>query len=80
VPFPNRTLAIEWSRKRPAIICAALHPGTVSTELSAPFTGFYRGNVFAPDKAAQQLLGVISKLDADDSGGFYAWDGKAIPW
>ena len=75
-----RTLAIEWSRKRPGIICAALHPGTVATSLSEPFTRDYRGTVFSPDKAADQLINVIDGLDSDDSGGFYAWDGERIPW
>ena len=75
-----RTLAIEWSRKHPQIICAALHPGTVATSLSEPFTGGYRGTVFSPDDAAKQLLDVIGGLDTDDRGGFYAWDGTSIPW
>jgi NAD(P)-dependent dehydrogenase (short-subunit alcohol dehydrogenase family) len=32
-----RTLAIEWARLARPISCFALHPGTVATDLSAPF-------------------------------------------
>ncbi|MBT8422756.1 MAG: SDR family NAD(P)-dependent oxidoreductase [Gammaproteobacteria bacterium] len=75
-----RTLAIEWARGKPGIVCAALHPGTVATALSEPFTSGYTGTLFSPEQAAQQLLDVILSLDSDDSGGFYAWDGEQIPW
>jgi NAD(P)-dependent dehydrogenase (short-subunit alcohol dehydrogenase family) len=76
-----KTLAIEWSRLSPPITCAALHPGTVSTALSEPFTGDgYRGKVFSPREAASQLVSVINELTPEQSGGFFAWDGKHIPW
>jgi NAD(P)-dependent dehydrogenase (short-subunit alcohol dehydrogenase family) len=76
-----RTLAIEWARGRPPIICAALHPGTVATELSAPFTSSQPAHtVFTPATAAAHLLNVIAGLTPEHSGGFYAWDGQAIPW
>ncbi|MEE4185572.1 MAG: SDR family NAD(P)-dependent oxidoreductase [Gammaproteobacteria bacterium] len=76
-----KTLAIEWGRGRPPIVCAALHPGTVATELSAPFTGSRPAHtVFAPAEAAGHLLNVIAGLTREHSGGFYAWDGQAIPW
>jgi len=75
-----RTLAIEWARKMPAISCVALHPGTVATELSRPFTPRTRLTVFNPDEAAQNLLSVIEQLEPDQNGGFYAWDGQEVPW
>ena len=34
-----RTAAIEIARKRPEAVCLALHPGTVKTGLSDPFSG-----------------------------------------
>jgi len=76
-----KTLAIEWSRATPAITCAALHPGTVSTALSDPFIADgYKGKVFTPAEAATYLLAVINDLTPDESGRFYAWDGQEIPW
>jgi NAD(P)-dependent dehydrogenase (short-subunit alcohol dehydrogenase family) len=75
-----RTLAIEWARSMPNMTCVALHPGTVATALSAPFTRSKREGVFSPDIAATQLLTVLDNLGPDDSGNFFAWDGKEIPW
>ena len=76
-----RTTAIQWARLPRPILCVALHPGTVRTDLSAPFAGdSYRGTVFDPALAADQLLAVLGGLTPDDSGGFFAWDGQPIPW
>jgi NAD(P)-dependent dehydrogenase (short-subunit alcohol dehydrogenase family) len=75
-----RTLAIEWSRSMPTMRCVALHPGTVATELSAPFVGSKQEGVFTPDEAARHLLTVLEGISPEGNGGFYAWDGKEIPW
>jgi NAD(P)-dependent dehydrogenase (short-subunit alcohol dehydrogenase family) len=76
-----RTLAIEWSRGSRPIRVVCLHPGTVATELSAPFVG-PAGNrqIFSPAVAADQLLDVLAGMDLSDSGNFYAWDSSSIPW
>ncbi|MDP2214836.1 SDR family NAD(P)-dependent oxidoreductase [Phenylobacterium sp.] len=75
------TLAIELARQRPQAICVALHPGTVDTGLSAPFqAGVSAEKLFSPDVAAGRLLAVLEGLTPADSGGFFAWDGQAIPW
>jgi NAD(P)-dependent dehydrogenase (short-subunit alcohol dehydrogenase family) len=76
-----KTLSIELARRAPNVICALLHPGTVKTDLSAP----YRRNVpderlFPASRAARQLLEVLRQLDRTDSGGFFAWDGSTIAW
>jgi NAD(P)-dependent dehydrogenase (short-subunit alcohol dehydrogenase family) len=76
-----RTLAIELRRQKPAAICVALHPGTVDTALSQPFQGGVdTGKLFAPAYSAGRLLAVLDALSAADSGGFFAWDGKRIPF
>lgn len=74
-----RTLAIELARQRPEAIVAALHPGTVATDLSAPFRGG-AAHVAAPREAAGHLLDVLDALTPADSGGLYAWDGASIPF
>jgi NAD(P)-dependent dehydrogenase (short-subunit alcohol dehydrogenase family) len=74
-----RTLAIEHARKRPESVVVALHPGTVATALSEPFVGkLSNERLFTPDQSAAYLLGVIDGLAPADTGGFFAWDGKAI--
>ncbi|MCI3132657.1 SDR family NAD(P)-dependent oxidoreductase [Phenylobacterium aquaticum] len=76
-----RNLAIEQARTRPHSICVALHPGTVDTGLSDPFQkGVPTERLFTPDQSAACLLEVIAGLGPQDSGGFFAWDGSAIPF
>ncbi len=73
-----RTAAIEIARKRPEAVVAALHPGTVRTDLTAKYAGNHP--TVSPDEAAANLLAVIDGLTPADTGGFFAWDGKPIPW
>lgn len=76
-----RTLAVEHARTRPLGMCVALHPGTVDTKLSAPFHGGVRpGSLLTPARSARALLSVMDGLRPKDTGGFFAWDGKSIPW
>ncbi len=76
-----RCAAIEAARAHPALSCVALHPGTVSSSLSAPFTKRKPADsLFTPQKSAAYLAEVIATLSAEQSGQFFAWDGQAIPW
>ncbi|ATC30911.1 C-factor [Caulobacter vibrioides] len=74
-----RCQALELQRERPRAVCVVLHPGTVATDLSAPFARSPK-TLFTPDDAAQRLLKVLSQLEPADSGGFFAHDGQPIPW
>ncbi|HSG91570.1 MAG TPA: SDR family NAD(P)-dependent oxidoreductase [Pseudomonadales bacterium] len=76
----TRTLAIELGRRHKGLACVALHPGTVATDLSAPFRSAEARGVMTPDASAGHLLDVIDGLDARASGRFLAWDGSEIPW
>ena len=73
------TLAIELARSHPMALCVALHPGTVETALSAPFSGS-EGARMSPQASAEALLNVLAGLEVKDSGGFFAWDGQEIPY
>ena len=77
-----KTASIEASHRYPRLVLAALHPGTVATDLSAPFTKRLRSThvVFTPEESAAHLEGVMDELSPQDSGGFFAWDGAHIPW
>lgn len=74
-----RTAAIELHRRSKEAVCVALHPGTVDTKLSAPF-GKGGLDVRSPKAAARELLEVIDGLGANDSGGFFDYRGKVVPW
>jgi len=77
----TRNLAIELGRRAPNLICLALHPGTVDTELSRPFQGNVAAErLFDANQAAEQLLRVIDSCGPADTGRFLAWDGQPIPW
>lgn len=77
----TRTFAIEAARRAPNLIVAALHPGTVDTALSQPFSAnVAEGRLFTPAQSVTSLLTVIDGLGVADSGSFRAWDGSPIPW
>lgn len=74
-----KSLAIELARTHPQAVCVGLHPGTVATELSAPFQGGVPPErLFTPETAAGHLLRVFDQLGTRDSGGCFAWDGARI--
>lgn len=77
----TKTFAIEAARRAPNLIVIALHPGTVDTALSQPFSGnIAEGKLFKPEASVAHLLGVIDGLIPENSGCFRAWDGLPIPW
>ncbi|MBQ0748589.1 MAG: SDR family NAD(P)-dependent oxidoreductase [Roseovarius sp.] len=72
------TGAVELGRSHRATICVALHPGTVETDFTRKYLGRHPA-VPAPE-AAENLLRVIAGLRPEDSGGFFDWQGKPVPW
>ena len=65
-----KSLAVD----NPAIPCAVLHPGWVQTRM---------GGASAPLDPAASVAGmrrVIDGLTAEQSGGFFSYDGARIPW
>ncbi len=71
-----RTAAIEVARRRPEAVLLALHPGTVRTALSAPFTA--AGGGMSAAESARRLLAVMD--EAVESGCFLDYDGRPVPW
>lgn len=73
------TAAIEWARSHPLAILAALHPGTVATPLSAPFTQrFGNKRLLTPGESAAHLLDVLGSLSPQQSGRIFDWQGAEI--
>jgi NAD(P)-dependent dehydrogenase (short-subunit alcohol dehydrogenase family) len=73
------TAAVELRRSHRHAICVALHPGTVNTRLSAPFSKAGL-ELQDPDLAAERLLAVIDSLTPEDSGRFFDHRGEPVPW
>lgn len=57
----------------------AIHPGTVSTKLSKPFSKAGL-RLLTPDEAAAKLWEVIEKLESSDTGKFFDNEKRSIPW
>jgi hypothetical protein len=63
---------------KPNAVITALHPGTANTALSKPFKGETLGR--SASDASDDLLRVLDWLSAEQTGGFFAYDGKELPW
>jgi NAD(P)-dependent dehydrogenase (short-subunit alcohol dehydrogenase family) len=71
-----KTASVEIARSHRQTIIAGLHPGTVDTA----FTTGYGHDKVSPDQAAANLLAVIDGLTPDQTGGFFDFAGKVVPW
>ncbi len=77
----TRTLSVEMARRAPRLAVVALHPGTVDTALSQPFSRRVPAEkLFSPERATAQLLRMLDGLTPEHTGRFFAWDGSEIPW
>lgn len=72
-----RTASIELRRHSRQSICVSIHPGTVATDLSAPFakSGL---ELQSPATAAARILSVLDGLVAEQSGRFFDHHGVAV--
>jgi NAD(P)-dependent dehydrogenase (short-subunit alcohol dehydrogenase family) len=76
-----RNFALELAHRNKSAIAVTLHPGTVATNLSAPFqSGVKPEKLFTADVSAGHLLRVIDGLTAADSGQCFDWQGQVIPF
>ena len=76
-----KTLSIEWSKSVPNCCVAALHPGTVTTKLSAPFLGEgKKHSLLSTSQCAAHLSQMVNNLKPQDTGRFWSWNGDEICW
>lgn len=76
-----KNLSIEWNRSLKNVCVVVMQPGTVNTQLSAPFQGnVAEGQLFSPAYSAECLLEVLNRMTAVQSGSFVDWAGESIPW
>lgn len=75
-----KTVAIEFKRTHRHGLIIGIHPGTVDTKLSEPFTGdLPEERVFTPDYAARQIMMLMERVRPEQSGEILAYDGTRIP-
>lgn len=72
-----RTASIEIARKRKEAIVVSLHPGTVETDFTKAYPAHAK---VAPHVAASNLISVLDQLTPEQTGGFFDWAGKPVPW
>lgn len=70
--------AIELARSHRQLACVCLHPGTVATKFTAKYLG--RHPAVNSSEAAGRLIDVIGTLGPEDTGKFYDYARKEIPW
>ncbi len=76
-----KNLSIEWSRSLKDVCVVVTQPGTVNTQLSAPFQGNVADEkLFSPVYSSECLLEVLDSMTAAQSGCFVDWAGESIPW
>jgi NAD(P)-dependent dehydrogenase (short-subunit alcohol dehydrogenase family) len=76
-----KTLANECRLRFPRAAVVAMHPGTTDTDLSRPFQRNVKpGKLYPPALSAQRILSVLEGVGPAQSGRFFNWDGKEIPW
>jgi NAD(P)-dependent dehydrogenase (short-subunit alcohol dehydrogenase family) len=71
-----RTSAIEVSRTHPRAVVTAVHPGTVRTTFSAPYSNGHP--TVSAHEASAAILHALDTLQ--DTGSFIAYDGSTIEW
>ena len=75
-----KNLSIELRRKYKNIIVCVMHPGTVDSKLSKPYSGFVKHEIFAPSKSAIMLKKVINELSLKHSGKIYDYAFQEIAY
>lgn len=73
-----RGAAIELSRTHKHAACVALHPGTVATKFTEKYLG--RHPAVGAEHAAKRLLDVMDDLGPEQTGQFFDYAGKPVPW
>ncbi|TRY80130.1 hypothetical protein TCAL_08956 [Tigriopus californicus] len=77
----NRNLAVEFGRGKNQIICLALHPGTVDTDISRPYhKNVPKDQLFSVEHSVKQLLDLVDNATLKDSGRYMDYSGTDIPF
>ena len=72
---------MECLHLKEPIIVVLLHPGTVDTDLSKPFSrNVDPGKLFTPSSSVEKLLRVIDSLKPEDSAKFFNYEKFELPW
>ena len=68
-----------FSLEHPELIAAVLHPGRMRTGMTRYDEAAWQ-TLASPEERATQLRRQIERLTPSDSGGFFSYAGKPLPW
>ena len=75
----NTNLSIEFARGKKNVVCLALHPGTVDTDLSRPYHRVVpESKLFSTEFSVTKLMEIKDGASIADTGRYVAWDGQDI--
>jgi NAD(P)-dependent dehydrogenase (short-subunit alcohol dehydrogenase family) len=82
--------AYAQAMERKGVIVGIVAPGTVDTEdymnaedpdsVPSNYRNMMRMNRLAPRTAIDDMIALIDRMTLEDSGVFYEWTGRVIPW
>lgn len=75
-----RCSAIEASRWQNDAVVMAVHPGTTSTRLSAPYVRKRKQPVRDASETARLIYDLLQSCDKTHHGGFFTAEGIRLPW
>ena len=76
-----KTASIEMQRRFKHSCIIGLHPGTVKSGLSKPFSSnVKKEKLFTPEYSAECLIKVINAVTPEKSGKVFDWDNQEIPY
>jgi NAD(P)-dependent dehydrogenase (short-subunit alcohol dehydrogenase family) len=68
-----------FALEHPEIIAAVLHPGRMRTDMTRYDQAAW-DKLASPEQRAAELRSQIARLAPSDSGGFFNYAGKTLPW
>jgi len=73
-----KTLSIEMTRSNKKNIVIGVHPGTVKSNLSAPFVKHVAHTVMSPNESVKLMVRLFNRLSPEDSGKIFDFSGNII--
>jgi NAD(P)-dependent dehydrogenase (short-subunit alcohol dehydrogenase family) len=67
----TRKMALDLKPR--GLVCVAVNPGWVATEMSV-------GATLSPEESVRGMLALLERLGPDDAGRFFNWDGSDCPF
>lgn len=68
------SVCLANEKRKDGFICVVVHPGWVKTDMGGPQA------TLEPEESIAAMIKLLDGLKAEDSGKFFNYDGKPMPW